>query len=279
MKSNLLNFICTHKDWRELLSSPPCNIEIKEDGDYILLKYNQLESDFSILLVQECRGCIIKKDEIQLDWTEPPKYHFVCRPFDKFFNYGEEYAANIDWTTALVTEKVDGSLIKVWWDRDDFNKGHWHVSTNGMIDAFKCNVADSDLTFGDLFFRIFDFKDDEDFQYFFSRFDKRCTYMFELTSPESKVVINYPDGLYLLAVRYNDNGNYTFWHFGEVLDLLINPKIHNVKVYKLKTLSECLDAVSKMTMDEEGVVVRDKNNNRIKIKSPEYLFRAKLYGM
>lgn len=275
--SKLLHFINSNENWEDILSNPPYNIEIKKDEEYILLKYNQFDSDFSNPIVQECRGCIIRHRYSTLDSIKQ-QYEFVCRPFDKFFNYGEEQAAEIDWSTALVTEKVDGSLIKVWYDRHSCNEGKWHVSTNGTIDAFKCKVDPLEITFGDIFFRVFGFKTDKEFQYFFSRFDRRCTYMFELTSPESKVVISYPDGLYLLAVRYNKTGEYTFWHFGEVLDLLINPNIHNVKVYKLKTLSDCIDVVKNMSMDEEGVVVSDADGNRIKIKSPEYLIKAKLCG-
>lgn len=104
----LLEFINTTYDWEEILSKPPYCIEIKKDSDYVLLKYNQLESDFNESLVQECRGCIIKKNELQLDWLGPLQYHFVCRPFDKFFNYGEQQAATIDWDSAITTTKVDG---------------------------------------------------------------------------------------------------------------------------------------------------------------------------
>ena len=55
----------------------------------------------------QCRGLILRKD------TNQP----VCVPFYKFFNLGEEQAHAIDWGTASVYEKVDGSLIKVRWRR------------------------------------------------------------------------------------------------------------------------------------------------------------------
>jgi len=54
----------------------------------------------------------------------------VAYPFNKFFNFGEEYADNIDWESAHVLEKVDGSLIKVY-----FHNGAWCVGTNNTIDA------------------------------------------------------------------------------------------------------------------------------------------------
>ena len=57
MKLQLLDFIKQNKEnWKEVLQKPPYSIIVKEDDDYILLKYNQLESDLSNSIVQECRG-------------------------------------------------------------------------------------------------------------------------------------------------------------------------------------------------------------------------------
>ena len=138
-----IEFIKNNQNWREILSEAQYYITIKDDGDFTLLKYSQIDSDFSKEIVRECRGLIIDKD------LKP-----VCVPFYKFGNYGESYADNIDWSTAAVEEKIDGSLIKVW----SYN-GKWIVSTNGTIFAHKANIgSDNDIktgkkysNFGDLF--------------------------------------------------------------------------------------------------------------------------------
>ena len=261
----LLNFINQNQNWKEILSNPPYNILIKEDGPYILLKYNQLESDFNEQLVQECRGCIVK----QFDGC----YHYVCRPFDKFFNYGEEQAADIDWNSSFITEKIDGSLMKLWFDDS------WHLSTNGTIDAFKATITgNEEYSFGDIFLKasrcctISDFCKD---------FDKQYTYLFELTSPETKVVINYDYAVWYLAKRNTVTGNYAKEKERapkEILQAAVKYNIMFPKVYPLHTLPEIVNIVSNMTKDEEGVVVSDNYGNRIKVKSPEYLIKAKLIG-
>src|SRR5262249_28873582 len=69
--------------------------------DLVLLEYSQLDSPFAEPIVRECRGLIL--DEAR-DWA------VVSRSFDKFFNHGEPLAASIDWATATVQEKLDGSL-------------------------------------------------------------------------------------------------------------------------------------------------------------------------
>ena len=75
----VLDLMNTHDNWEEILTQSPYNISIRRDGDYILLKYNQLSSDFSLPIVRECRGSIFYKNE-------DGKYECVCRAFDKFGN-------------------------------------------------------------------------------------------------------------------------------------------------------------------------------------------------
>lgn len=103
MKLQLLDFIKQNKEnWKEVLQQPPYSLIVKEDDDYILLKYNQLESDLSNSIVQECRGIILRKSDLKV----------VCFPFTKFFNYHEPNAANIDWDGARVLDKIDGCFTR-----------------------------------------------------------------------------------------------------------------------------------------------------------------------
>ena len=52
----VLNLMNSNENWREVLSNAPYNIIIKEEDGYILLKYNQLDSDFAILL---CASAVV----------------------------------------------------------------------------------------------------------------------------------------------------------------------------------------------------------------------------
>ena len=97
----LLDYIKSHSDWEELLSRDPYNLKISRDDGYIMFKYDQIASDFSYEEVREARGIIFYEQT----------WDCVCHPFNKFGNYGESYCPNIDWNTASVQEKVDGSLI------------------------------------------------------------------------------------------------------------------------------------------------------------------------
>ena len=83
-KLKILRFINSNHNWRKILSSPPYNLMFRDFNGYILIKYNQLFSDFKQQMVREARGFIIKKVGC--------KYIPVCIPFTKFFCVGDPNA-------------------------------------------------------------------------------------------------------------------------------------------------------------------------------------------
>ena len=59
----VLKLMNSNPNWRDVLSADPYNITIKEDGEFVLLKYSQIDSDFNLQIVRECRGAIFVKEE------------------------------------------------------------------------------------------------------------------------------------------------------------------------------------------------------------------------
>lgn len=250
-KLELRDFILSHDNWEELLIAEPYNLKISRDGDYIMFKYNQLSSDFTIPLVREARGIIFRES----DWE------CVCHAFNKFGNYGENYCPNIDWSTASVQEKCDGSLIKLWHDNG------WHISTNGTIDAFKAELNDAKYqNFGQLVMNAIHkvFLYDRNF---FELLDPSCTYMFELVSPYNRVVIPYEETkLYFLGMRDMEDGKEWDPEDSDVSYFFQLPKR-----YDMNSLEDIQKVANSLPWDEEGYVVCDTNFNRVKIKSPQYV--------
>ena len=243
--NKLLEFINQNKNWKEIIQKEPYNIIIKENEEYILLKYNQLESDFNNAIVCCCRGIILNKNN-----------EIVCFPFYKFFNYGEKQADKIDWNSIKVQEKIDGSLIKIWYDKE------WHVSTNGCINAFEAYINNTKKSYGDLFREASKNID-------YNKLNKENTYMFELVSPEAPIVVNYGQTkLYHIGTRNNKTFNEIEEDIG----------IEKPKLYNFNNLEEIIETAKKLTKNEEGYVVVDKKYNRIKIKSPQYLIAHYLIG-
>lgn len=263
MELKIVNFIKTHSNWEELLTSSPYNLTIKRDGKLILFKYNQINSDFNEEICCEARGLIL----------EEGTWKVVRMAFKKFFNLGEGFAAHIDWDTAIATEKIDGSIISVF-----FYDGKWRIATNSTIDAFKAelNGVGPYKTFGELFESVLPLSRFSEFSNILAH---QC-YTFELVSPYNKVVIDYPETkVYLLSIR---NMNTLVEHpLDEVEEFAARFGFTVPERYDLNNEADYRKVVEQMPEGHEGIVVRDENGERVKIKTLLYfeMHRAKNNGV
>ena len=245
MNLELLKFIEENQDWKRLLGEKPFCVDIKENDKYMIFVYSMIDSDFSLPVVKECRGIILRKKD----------YKPVCIPFFKFHNVQESLAAKINWSTARVQEKIDGSLIKVWYEDEE-----WHVSTNGTIDAREANLS---MDFGDVktYYDLFCSAENASIDLFY-KLNKDRTYMFEIVSPFNRVVIPYTKTeIWHIGTRDNT----TFEELNEDIG------IQKPKEFPLKSLDECLAATAVMPFREEGYVCVDSLWKRVKVKSPAYV--------
>ena len=213
------------------------------------IKYNQIESPMGEAIVQECRGIILDEND---NWS------VVARPFDKFFNHGEGHAHDIEWGSARVFEKVDGSLMILY-----FYEGEWHIASSGTPDAAG-RLQIGEHTFASLFWETFRRMGltlpGEDQQH--------ITFMFEMTSPYNRVVVRYTEAsLTLLGARCRITGRDFCL---ETTDVSRGYPV--VRSYSLSSLEAILATMDDIDpMDQEGYIVRDATGNRIKIKSPAYV--------
>ena len=224
-------------------------IRIKREGSLAIFSYN-INCDFFDPVVQESRGIIIDLEALEV----------VCWPFRKFGNHNEPYADAIDWQSARVLEKVDGSIVKLWYDK---KRNMWQFSTNGSIRAEEAEVMDNPgLTYMTLIRRAENFHELD-----LGALDKDSTYIFELVSPEGQIVISYPVSLlYHIGTRSNVTGEEREEDIG-----IIKPRS-----FPLFDLEECMRAASELNAGAEeivaeGFVVVDKNYNRVKVKSLDYI--------
>lgn len=226
-------------------------ISSKRHGSYpdlVQFKYSMIDSPLEHPLVQQCRGLIL--DEAS-DWA------VVARPFDKFFNYGESHAAPIDWSTARVQEKLDGSLIILY----HFH-GMWRMATSGTPDGFGLVEGHpSGLSYRDFFWRTFEAQglrvpDSTWIGY---------TFMFELTSQYNRIVVRHlAPSLKLIGVRHKDGTELSVDGFENHFPV--------VKSFPLTSMDEILETFKTMDpLAQEGYVIVDAGFNRVKVKHPGYI--------
>lgn len=218
----------------------------KEKDNLFLLKYNQLEADWSNIINHECRGIILEKIT----------YNVVCLSYFKFFNLGEGYCALIDWESVEYFEKLDGSLMTVW-----YYKGEWRLSTSGTIDATSTANGGA-YTFAELFWNtvteMYGSKET-----FLSKLDTNNNYMFELMTPWNIVVTQHAVSKVVLhGVR-----DMTSWKELSIKDF----DLVKAKTFSFKDVDEMRATYAGMTFQDEGFIGMDKNFNRFKDKNPTYV--------
>ncbi len=232
----------------------------KQYPNLVQLCYDQIESPKNHPISRECRGLILDEG---YDW------HVVSYPYQRFFNVEEGHADKIDWESAKIFEKQDGSLCQMY-----FYKGSWHVATKQVPDASGETPNDKSITFADLFWRTF-------YQMGYSLPQHNLLdpaifcFMFELFTEENRVIVPVEKPQLLLhGVRHlgtltESDPEWAAKEFGFQL----------VKKYDFKKLEDVV-AFAKTVSPQygEGFVVVDKNFNRVKVKSPAYVALSQLGG-
>ena len=230
-----------------------CNkfkIKVNRHQDFpnlVCLKYSQLESPLDNRIVQQCRGIILDEKE---------NWQIVSYPYDKFFNYGESQAATINWDDAVVYDKLDGSLMILY-----YYQGKWQVQSSGTSDAAG-KVHSSKFSFKHLFWQVW-----QQLEYKLPEATNYC-FMFELMTPYNRVVVRQnSNNIVLHGVRniqtlQEENplrwSNKTGWEA--------------VKTYPFSDLETVIEKSQDLDpMESEGYIVCDDQFNRIKIKSSEYV--------
>lgn len=213
----------------------------------VCLKYSQIESPLSEKIVQQCRGIIFDSEQ---------NWEIISYPYDKFFNYGEVQAAPIDWETAKVYEKLDGSLMVLY-----FYAGEWRVQSSGTPDAAG-EVNGFGFSFAELFWKVW-----QELGYLLPQETDYC-FIFELMTPYNRIVVKQSGNQIILhGVRHRktlleDDPRIWAKRYGWQL----------VASYPLTTFKEVITAVEALDpMASEGYIVCDVEFNRIKVKSPQYV--------
>lgn len=226
------------------------------EDDRIILNYHQIDSDAFKYedIVREARGLILNKK----DWS------LIARSFSRFFNLGEykKEQNKFQWEQSLATEKVDGSLILIY-----YWQNQWRINTKGGFGDNQVN--DSPFTFKSLT----ELALGDDWQ---QKFDPGITYIGEICSPYNKIVRSYTrPNFYLLT---------TF--FGEIEqthsctnDIAKSLGLNLPETFLFEDVCDVQSFLTEKASKDptyEGIVLRDKNNNRIKCKSESYVYLHRL---
>ena len=259
--THVQDLIAAHPtSWMSVLSDE-YRIKISKDSEtdtrLVSLKYNQIESDMSNPIVRQCRGMVV----------DVKANRIMAYPYDKFHNYGEHLASEIDWRTARKLEKLDGSLMLLFFDDVE---DAWRVASSGHPTAAGSVGKHGEVTFKDLFWSTFnDLKmciPDH-----FARGTRSTTFMFELCTSLNRVVVQHDKPRIVLhGARDLDTGDELNPIDLEVLSRVLNWEL--VKSFDLSSIDDVTAAAAALNpLDSEGFIIVDGRFNRVKVKSPRYV--------
>lgn len=241
--------------------------------DKVCLNYDQINASESDPVASQCRGLVLRLDS----------WDVVACPMFRFFNLHQGNAADVDINNAAFEEKMDGTCIIVYWDE---NQQLWCSGTRSRCEA-DVPIDDTKITFSGLVKiavnNMYFSKNTTAYcvklislQDFMSAMNsvnnsnkKQYTFVFELTSPINRIVCKYNKiELTLLAVRNNitlKEEKSSLWNnedFG----------LKTPKLYEFNNINHLTQVIVDWNpIDHEGVVIKDKNFNRVKVKNPAYL--------
>ena len=213
-----------------------CSVKLSECGNLFSVKYHMIKTDFTKLGSLATRGTVFEVENGVFNGN------VACLPFYKFFNAHEPecFTPSPHYKVREVQEKKDGSLIKVFFFP---KRSEWIVATNYTPRASPEFTA--------LFERAIGKK----VQDLGAILDEDKTYLFELCTPENKIVVEYATySATLLMTRCR-----------KTLREIPNPApTEGFSVVGI------IENFSEDDRDYEGVVVVYEGGNRVKMKTNWY---------
>lgn len=238
-------------------------IKVKIYEKFIGLNYDQIESPKTHQITMECRSLKLIKGT----------WEVASRAFDRFFNYGEcpDQYEGFDFSKAIITEKVDGSIVPIWYNIID---NRWEISSKSAIfgESF---INNTEKTFRQGVLDILKM-DEYKFQQFFNEHaNKLYTYIFEYIGPDNFIVTPYKENqLVMIGIRDIFSNNKKYRPLEEMKNFVekLSGNVRLFKIYNLNSFDDIMQSMKDFKNMEEGYVVWDmKNDLRVKVKSPQYV--------
>jgi hypothetical protein len=217
----------------------------------VILNYDQIHSPKKNDIVRDCRGLTL----------ELGSWDVVARSFRRFFNAGEDREGDdrFDWQNFNADAKEDGSLALLY-----RYQGSWRVNTRGSFALGEIGPGVG-MTWEETFYQGLDEMGMDDLP-------EGYTFVFELCSPYNRVVRRYDQvTLFLLTAFHNATGT-------EPSEALLDRwaqllQVERPRRFSFVSLDDIRCYLEEVEKDPtfEGVVVRDRYGERLKVKSSRYV--------
>ncbi len=226
----------------------------------VILNYNQIDSPKGHKIVRETRGLVLHSETFEV----------VARAFPRFFNWGEmqDEMPLFNFKDFISQSKEDGSLFMLFNFEDE-----WFATTRGSFGGGL--VQHYDITWREMAQDALGISSLSELD---AILNPRLTYVCEIVGVANKVVRAYTENkLYLLTIfdGLSELG------FRQVDTLAVDLPFLRPNVFHFKRMDEIQAHIMEIAANDptnEGVVIRDNENRRWKIKSPTYQAYHRMRG-
>lgn len=221
---------------------------VSPDGRYVLYNYTEKATYQRVWTAEtrQCRGLVVHAETGEI----------AARTFDKFHNVAELPETSIEALAVRpgaieATEKLDGSMVAVWFDHE---AGDWVCTTRGSFTSAQAFAARRWLSDSGLDL---------------AQWPKRITLLCEWCAPDNRVVLKYdrPE-LVLIGARHlvygDDADHFTLGVISSVTGLRVVNRVVS------ESLAHLVADAGTMT-GCEGWVVRWPDGFRVKVKTTDYI--------
>jgi hypothetical protein len=229
----------------------------------LILNYNNIRSPKNNVKVDTCRGIVI----------ENHSWKIISKGMDRFYQINKQPnpRSKIQFTSAEIKE--DGTLLHLF-----CYNGIWLLSTrHNFGDDFLDNSLK--MTYIQLFEQICN----NELQELGSNLDPSITYCLEMCSEHNRIIRKYITPVIYLLACYRDGIELDITEVDHELNKI--NKINNInnwlrpKSYLIKSIEDCNEVLQCESNTDplfEGLVIRDANGGRYKLKNNLYLEVHKL---
>jgi len=216
-------------------------------GDFVLYDYtNQCQFDKNWNeTTNMARGLILDLQNKCLANRVLPKFHNLSE-------YGPDW--NPPEHPFVVTEKYDGSMISLWFDKQSCL---WRCTTRGSFSSEQAQWASSHISRYNLNTLL----------------NRDISYIFEAIYPQNRIVVDYKglESLVLIAAFDQESGQELDIHNSDKFPFAAyHPHTQISRIYHINNLVELIEMSKNIDYNQEGWVIRYSNGFRLKIKGDDY---------
>lgn len=258
---HIQSYLRSGKTHEDLTAELGIKITRHETLPLAIFNYCQINSPKLHPITREARALVLHAET----------HEIVARSFPRFFNWGEVPAEmdEFDFSDFTTQTKEDGSLCLLF-----FSDGRWHATTRGSFATDKINGHA--ITWRRAFCKALGIAEIEDLN---GQLGESFSYVCEFCSPYNKVVRSYSAPQMFLLSAFCEAEELS----PELVDILAleSPHLKRPATHRFHGIDEIQAFLAEQSERDptfEGVVIRDRQNRRWKVKNPKYLALHKLKG-